>query len=72
MCIGIVSKPGCDVMNSEVKPIFLIKTFFLHNQKLVTKEIFKRRSIEKITQFLRVRFKSQYDAFVQTGSEATC
>ena len=37
MCIAIIYKPGCDVMNFEVKIIFLIKLFFLHNQKVVTK-----------------------------------
>ena len=37
MCIAIVCKPGCDVMNSEVNLIFLIKSFFLYNQKVVTK-----------------------------------
>ena len=33
MCIPIVCKPGCDVMNFEVNLIFLIKPFFLHDQK---------------------------------------
>ena len=33
MCIAIVCKPGCDVMNFEAKLIFLIKSFFLHDQK---------------------------------------
>ena len=37
MCIAIVCKPGCDVMNFEVKLIFLIKLFFLHNQNALTK-----------------------------------
>ena len=32
MCIGIVCKSGCDVMSFEVKFIFLIKLFFLHDQ----------------------------------------
>ena len=36
MCIEIVSKPGCDVMNFEVNFIFLIKLFFLHDQNVVT------------------------------------
>ena len=35
--IIIVCKPGCDVMNFEVNLIFLIKSFFLHDQKVVTK-----------------------------------
>ena len=33
MCIAIVCKPGCDVMNFEVNLVFLIKPFFLHGQK---------------------------------------
>ena len=37
MCIAIVYKPGCDVMNFEGNIIFLIKLFFLHDQKVVTK-----------------------------------
>ena len=36
MCIEIVCKRGCDVMNFEVKHIFLIKPFYLHVQKAVT------------------------------------
>ena len=37
MCIEIVCEPGCDVMNFEVKLIFLIKPFSLRDQKVVTK-----------------------------------
>ena len=37
MFIAIAGKPGCDVMNFEVKVIFLIKPFFSHGQKVVTK-----------------------------------
>ena len=37
MCIGIVRKPGCDVMNFEVNLIFLIKLFFLYDQNVVVK-----------------------------------
>ena len=37
MCIAIVGRPGCDVMNFEVKFFFLIKPFFLHDQKVVRK-----------------------------------
>ena len=38
ICIAIVCKPGCDVfINFEVILIFLIKPFFLHDQKVVTK-----------------------------------
>ena len=31
MCIAIVRKPGCEIMNFEVNFIFLIKPFFLHD-----------------------------------------
>ena len=37
MCIAIACEPACDAMNFEVKLIFLIKPFFLHNQKVLTK-----------------------------------
>ena len=37
MCIGIVCKPVCDIMNFEVNLIFLIKLFFLYKQNVVTK-----------------------------------
>ena len=37
MCIAIVFKPGCDVMNFEGNFIFLIKPFFLHDKKVVIK-----------------------------------
>ena len=37
MCIAIVCKPGCDDMNFEVNLNFLIKPFFLHERKLVSK-----------------------------------
>ena len=37
MCIAIVCKAGCEVMNFEINLIFLIKPFFLHKQKIVTK-----------------------------------
>ena len=36
-CIAIVCSPGCDVMDFEIKLIFLIELFFLHNQKVMTK-----------------------------------
>ena len=35
--IAIVRKPICDGINFEVNLIFLIKSFFLHDQKFVTK-----------------------------------
>ena len=37
MCIAIVSEPGCDVMSFKINLIFLIKPFFLYDQKVVTK-----------------------------------
>ena len=37
ICIAIVCYPGCDVMNFEINLIFLIKQFFLHDQKVTTK-----------------------------------
>ena len=36
MCIAIVCKPGCDIMNFEVNHIFPIKWFSLHDQKVLT------------------------------------
>ena len=37
MCIAIICRPGYDIMNFEVKLIFLIKPFYLHDQDFVTK-----------------------------------
>ena len=37
MCIVIVWKPDCDVMTFEVNLTFLIKPFFLQDQKVMTK-----------------------------------
>ena len=37
MCIRIVCKLGCDVITFKVDLNFLIKPFFLHDQKLVKK-----------------------------------
>ena len=37
MCIAIVYYPGCDVMDFEINVIFLIKPFFLHDQKVKIK-----------------------------------
>ena len=37
MCIVILCCPDCDVINFEINLIFLIKTFFLHDQKVNTK-----------------------------------
>ena len=37
ICIAIVCYPGCDVLDFEIKLIFLIEPFFLHEQKVMTK-----------------------------------
>ena len=37
MCIGIVCVPGCDVMDFDINLIFQIESFFLHEQKVMTK-----------------------------------
>ena len=37
MCIAIVCKPGCDIMSFEINLIFLIKPFFLRDQKIMIK-----------------------------------
>ena len=37
MCIAIACFPGCNVRNFEIKLIFPIKPFFLHDQKVKTK-----------------------------------
>ena len=56
MCIGIVCKPVCDVINFDVNLIFLIKLFFLHDQTAVRKTFFiisKGLSIKEIAEFFR-------------------
>ena len=37
MCIAIVCYPGCDVIYFEISLIFVIESFFLHDQKVMTK-----------------------------------
>ena len=37
MYIAIAYYPGCDVMDFEIKLIFLLEPFFLHAQKAMTK-----------------------------------
>ena len=37
MCIASVCKQGCDVMNFKVNLVFLIKSFFLYDQKVVAR-----------------------------------
>ena len=46
MCIAIVCEPGFDVINSEVNFIFLIKPFFVHEEKVVTEtKILERKEL---------------------------
>ena len=37
MCIAVICYPGCDVMDFEIKLIFLMEPFFLRDQKVMTK-----------------------------------
>ena len=37
MCIAIVFLPGCDVINFEINPTYVIKLYFLYDQKSKTK-----------------------------------
>ena len=55
MCIAIVCKPSCDVMNFEVNLVFLIQPLFLHDQKVSNKnysdknfDIFRTKKAFKI------------------------
>ena len=55
MCIAIVCKPSCDVMNVEVNLVFLIQPLFLHDQKVSNKnysdknfDIFRTKKAFKI------------------------
>ena len=38
MCVALVCKPDCHVMNFEVDLIFLIKLFFLYDQNVKEEE----------------------------------
>ena len=50
--IAIICKPSCDVMNFEVKLIFPIKGFSLHDQKVVKVfSVKKRKYLEKEMSF---------------------
>ena len=51
MCTTIVCSTGRDVTNFEINLTFLIKSFFLHDQKVKTKivNILKRKRAFKIT-----------------------
>ena len=33
ICVAVLCFPGCDVLNFEINLIFLIKSFFLHDQE---------------------------------------
>ena len=57
MCIEIVCKPGCDVMNFEVNLIFLIKPLFEHDQKVVTKTL-KSWERKELLRWNKKRFSS--------------
>ena len=48
MCIAIVCYPGCDVMDFEIKLIFLIEPFFLHDQKSHDKNILRKKIAFKV------------------------
>ena len=37
MCMAIVYEPARDVINLEINHIFLIKSYFQHDQKIKTK-----------------------------------
>ena len=55
MCNVVVCTPGCDIINFEINLIFLIKLFFLHDQKVNNKTffiIFKGLSLQQIKQIL--------------------
>ena len=39
MFIAIVFFPGCDIINFEINLIFLIKPFFVHDQKVKKKKL---------------------------------
>ena len=57
MCITIVCKPGCDVMNFEVNLIFLIKPFFPYDQKVMTKGYlcYKRITSQKVSSEAQIK-----------------
>ena len=46
MFIAAVCYPGCDVMGFEINLIFLVKPFFLHDQKVMTKALIYRERKE--------------------------
>ena len=63
ICVVIVCYPGCDVINFEINLIFLIKSFFLHDQSsknsniLRTKRDFKPK--KSIHHFLKAFYWSK-------------
>ena len=63
MCIAVIYNPGCDAMNFEVNVIFLIKPFFLHDQKVVTKYKYlesENRFQLRPSQFVGLRARQPY------------
>ena len=59
MCIAIACFPGCDVRNFEIKLIFLIKPFFLHDQKVKTlNQNFKYLENKKLLKWNKKHFSS--------------
>ena len=62
MPIAIVCKPGCDVMNFEVDLIFLVKPFFLHDQKVVTKTkiSWERKELLRFKKHFSIKQKTQF------------
>ena len=59
MCIAIVYWPGYDVMNFEVILVFMIKTFFLNDQK----EKKKKLSILRTKSSFKVKQKAFFIIF---------
>ena len=67
MCIAIAYKTGCDVINFDVNLIFLIKPFFLHDQKVMTKtQVFWER--KKLLRWNKKHFSSFIRAFSQANN----
>ena len=72
-----VSKPGCDLTTFEVNLIFLIKPFFLHEQKVTTKTkiSWERKTLliwnkKHYSSFLK-GFQSANDTFFLEGESPT-
>ena len=70
MCIAIVCKPGCDVMNFDANLIFLIKPVFLHDQKVVIKTLvpWERKELLRWNKNLQSIFHHFQKAFNQANN----